>query len=67
VPFATAWIATTRLASAPVALYTALFACGRRLRRRIGRGAFVAPRVAFAFACGAPILHVRPEAVGSRR
>ena len=27
VPFATAWIARTRLASAPVASYTALFAC----------------------------------------
>jgi uncharacterized membrane protein len=27
VPFATAWIARTRLAAAPVALYTALFAC----------------------------------------
>ena len=27
VPFATAWIARTRLASAPVAFYTALFVC----------------------------------------
>jgi uncharacterized membrane protein len=101
-PFATAWIARTRLASSPVVFYAALFVCvdiaynffegevlaraeaadipdrTRRLARRRSLGvltifttamfvAFVAPRVGFVLICGALILHVRPEAPGSRR
>jgi uncharacterized membrane protein len=101
VPFATAWIARTRLAAAPVAFYTGLFVCvdiaynvfereilgraeashvsdrARRMARRRSLAvlaifasaimvAFVAPRFAFALVCGALILHVRPEALGSR-
>jgi uncharacterized membrane protein len=100
-PFATAWIARTRLASAPVVFYAGLFVCvdiaynvfeGEVLAqagatqvsertRRIARQrslvvlasfttamliAFVAPRLAFVLICAALILHLRPEARGSR-
>jgi uncharacterized membrane protein len=100
-PFATAWVARTRLASSPVAFYAGLFVCidiaynvfesevlaradatqmtarTRRLARRRSLGvlasfttamlvAFVAPRIAFGLICGALILHLRPEAPGSR-
>jgi uncharacterized membrane protein len=101
VPFATAWVARTRLASAPVAVYAGLFvgidiaynlferevlaradagqvsARTRRLARRRSLAvlaifatamlvALVAPRLGFALVCGALILHLRPEAPGSR-
>jgi len=101
-PFATAWVARTQLASAPVAFYAALFVCvdiaynvferevlarahpahvshrARRMARRRSLAvlaifaaamlvALVAPRFAFALVCGALLLHVRPEAPGSRR
>jgi uncharacterized membrane protein len=100
-PFATAWVARTQLASEPVALYAALFVCvdiaynvferevlrqapatqvsdrKRRMARRRSLAvlaifaaatlvAFFAPRVAFALVCGALILHLRPEAPGTR-
>jgi uncharacterized membrane protein len=100
-PFATAWIARTRLASSPVMFYAGLFVCidiaynvferhvlagedATRLSahtRRIARRrslvvlasfttamlvAFVAPRLGFGLICGALILHLRPEATGSR-
>jgi uncharacterized membrane protein len=100
-PFATAWIARTELASAPVAFYAALFVCvdiaynvferevlaqahathvsarARRMARRRSLAvlatfatatlvAFFAPRLAFALICGALLLHLRPEAFGSR-
>jgi len=101
-PFATAWIARTRLASSPVVFYAAVFVCidiaynffegevlaraesahvPKRTRRMARRRslvvlaifttamlvAFVAPRFGFALICGALILHLRPEAPGSRR
>jgi uncharacterized membrane protein len=101
-PFATAWVARTRLASSPVAFYAGLFVCidiaynvferevfavagagqvsegARRVARRRSLVvlaifatamlvAFVAPRVGFGLICGALILHLRPEALGSRR
>jgi uncharacterized membrane protein len=101
-PFATAWVARTRLASPPVVFYAGLFVCidiaynvferevlavaaadqvpkrtGQIARRRslvvlaifttAMLIAFVAPRVAFGLICGALILHVRPEAIGSRQ
>jgi uncharacterized membrane protein len=101
-PFATAWVARTRLASPPVVFYAGLFVCidiaynvferevlavaaaGRvpKRTRQIARRrslvvlaifttamliAFVAPRVGFGLICGALILHVRPEAIGSRQ
>jgi len=100
-PFATAWIARTRLASSPVVFYAGLFVCidiaynfferevlvradatqvserTRRIARRRSLGvlasftiamlvAFVAPRLAFGLVCTALILHLRPEARGSR-
>jgi len=100
-PFATAWIARTRLASVPVACYAGLFVCidvaynvferevlvradatlVSRRTWRLARSrslvvlsifttamlvAFVAPRLGFGLICGALILHVRPEAPGSR-
>jgi TMEM175 potassium channel family protein len=100
-PFATAWVARTQLASSPVAFYAGLFVCvdiayniferevfaradatqaparTRRLARRRSLAvlasfttamllAFVAPRIAFGLICGALILHVRPDAPGSR-
>jgi len=100
-PFATAWIARTRLASAPVVFYAGLFVCidiaynvfehqvlaradaaqlPPRMRRMARRRsvivlasfatamlvAFVAPRLGFGLICGALILHLRPEAAGSR-
>src|SRR5467141_2206279 len=100
-PFATAWIARTRLASVPVACYAGLFVCidiaynvferevlvrvddtqvsdrARRMARRRSLVvlaifttamliAFVAPRVGFGFICSALILHLWPEAPGSR-
>ena len=100
-PFATAWVARTRLASVPVAFYAGLFVCidiaynvferqvlahadadqmpphTRRVARRRSLivlasfatatlVAFIAPPVAFGLICGALILHVRPEALGSR-
>ncbi|NVB84952.1 MAG: DUF1211 domain-containing protein [Kofleriaceae bacterium] len=97
-PFTTAWIAGTRLASTPVALYGGLFVCVdlaynvferyvlrhadvsehtiRMARRRslvvlaIFAAAMlvatVAPRVGFGLICAALLLHVRPEAPGSR-
>lgn len=101
-PFATAWVARTRLASPPVVFYAGLFVCidiaynvferevlavaaadqvpkrTRQIARRRSLVvlaifttamliAFVAPRVAFGLICGALILHVRPEAIGSRQ
>ena len=101
-PFATAWIARTRLASSPVVFYAALFVCvdiaynffegavlaraeaahvPKRTRRMARRRslvvlaifttamlvALVAPRFGFGLICGALILHLRPEAPGSRR
>jgi uncharacterized membrane protein len=100
-PFATAWIARTRLASSPVVFYAGLFVCidiaynvfehdvlfradttqvSRRMRRMARRRsltvlasfttamlvAIVAPRLGFGLICGALILHLRPEAPGSR-
>jgi uncharacterized membrane protein len=100
-PFATAWIARTRLASSPVAFYAGLFVCidiaynvfereilaqadatqvparTRRMARRrslvVLAGfttamlvALVAPRIGFGLICAALILHLRPEAHGSR-
>jgi uncharacterized membrane protein len=100
-PFATAWIARTRLASSPVVFYGGLFVCidiaynvfehqvlprtdgphvSARTRRMARRRsfivlasftaamlvAFVAPRVGFGLICAALILHLRPEAPGSR-
>ena len=100
-PFATAWVARTQLASAPVVFYAALFVCvdiaynvferevlsqadatqvsdrTRRMARRRSLAvlaifaaatlvAFVAPRLAFGLICGALLLHLRPEAPGSR-
>ena len=100
-PFATAWIARTRLASSPVVFYAGLFVCidiaynvfehevlaradttqvsppMRRMARRrslvVLAGfmtamlvAIVAPRLGFGLICGALILHLRPEAPGSR-
>jgi uncharacterized membrane protein len=100
-PFATAWVARTRLAASPVACYAALFVCidiaynvferqilaraeaahvsgrTRRMARRRSLAvlaiftaamlvSFVAPRLGFALICSALILHVRPEASGSR-
>jgi uncharacterized membrane protein len=100
-PFATAWIARTRLASSPVAFYAGLFVCidiaynvferevliradptqvserTRRLARRRSLVvlasfttamlvALVAPRLAFGLISSALILHLRPDARGSR-
>ena len=100
-PFATAWIARTRLASSPVMFYAGLFVCidiaynvferhvlagedATRLSAHVRRTArrrslvvlasfttamlvaFVAPRLGFGLICGALILHLRPEATGSR-
>ena len=100
-PFATAWIARTKLASSPVVLYAGLFVCvdivynvfehqvlahadaaqvSARMRRIARRRslvvlvgfttamlvALVVPRLAFGLICGALILHLRPEAPGSR-
>jgi uncharacterized membrane protein len=100
-PFATSWVARTRLASAAVVFYAALFVCvdlaynafeqhvfaGVEARtvpartRRVARRrsllvlaifttavvvAFVAPRVGFALICAALVLHVQPEAPGTR-
>jgi uncharacterized membrane protein len=100
-PFATAWIARTRLASSPVVFYAGLFMCidiaynvfehqvlagvtatrvsahTRHMARRRSLVvlasfttamlvAFVAPRFGFGLICGALILHLRPEAAGSR-
>jgi uncharacterized membrane protein len=100
-PFATAWIARTKLASSPVVLYAGLFVCVdiaynvfehqvlahadatqvfapmRRIARRrslvVLAGftvamlvALVPPRLGFGLICGALILHLRPEAPGSR-
>jgi uncharacterized membrane protein len=100
-PFATAWVARTRLASSAVVFYAGVFICvdiaynvferevlGRAdaaqvsnrtrrmaLRRSLGvlaifatamLVAFVAPRLGFGLICGALILHLRPEAPGSR-
>jgi len=100
-PFATAWISRTRLASSPVAFYAGLFVCidvaynvferevlagadttrvSRRTRRMARRrslivfamfttamlSAFVVPRLAFGLICAALVLHLRPEAPGSR-
>jgi uncharacterized membrane protein len=100
-PFATAWIARTRLASVPMVFYAGLFVCvdvaynvfehevlahadatrvSDRIRRMARRRslvvlvifmiamlvAIVAPRVGFGVICGALILHLSPEAPGSR-
>jgi uncharacterized membrane protein len=100
-PFATAWVARTRLASPAVVFYAGLFVCidiaynvferevfagadpdevserARRLARRrslvVLAGftaamlvAFFAPRLAFGLICCALVLHLRPEAPGSR-
>jgi uncharacterized membrane protein len=100
-PFATAWVARTQLASSPVAFYAGLFVSvdiaynaferdvlaraeatqvSKRTRRMARRRslavlaifttaimvAFLAPRLGFGLICGALILHVRPEAPGSR-
>lgn len=102
-PFATAWIARTRLASKPMVFYAGLFVCVdiayniifereiltgadprdvsqsvRRMARRRSLSVlasftiamlvtFVAPRLGFAFICGALILHLRPEAAPGGR
>ena len=101
-PFATAWVARTRLASSAVVFYAGLFVCvdiaynvferkilvrvadtqvSERTRRVARRRslvvlamfatamliAFVAPRLGFGLICGALILHLRPDARGSRR
>jgi uncharacterized membrane protein len=100
-PFATAWIARTQLASSPVVFYAGLFVCvdiaynllesdvlaravsrhvsqrTRRMARRRSLAvlaifatamlvAFVSPRLGFGLICVALILHLRPEAPGSR-
>lgn len=100
-PFATAWVARTRLASSPVVFYAGLFVCidiaynvfehqvlggaaptrvsahARRVARRRSLivltsfatamlVALVAPRLGFGLICAALILHLRPEAAGSR-
>lgn len=101
VPFATAWVARSELASSPVAVYAGLFVGidlaynvferevlthaesaeltlrARRLARRRSLAvlatftaamlvAFVAPRLGFVLICAALLLHVRPEAPGTR-
>ena len=100
-PFATAWVASSKLASSPVVLYAGLFICvdiaynvfehqvlaradatqvsarTRRMARRRSVAvlaifttatlvAFVAPRLAFGLVCGALLVHLRPEASGTR-
>ena len=100
-PFATAWIARTSLASAPMVFYAGLFVCidvaynvferdvlaradaahvparTRRMARRRSLtvlGVFatamlvavVTPRLGFGLICAGLLLHVRPEAPGSR-
>jgi uncharacterized membrane protein len=100
-PFATAWIARTRLASSAVVFYAGLFVCvdtaynvfehevfaiadalqvserTRRIARRRSLVvfasftiamlvAFVVPRLAFGLICAALILHLRPDASGTR-
>jgi uncharacterized membrane protein len=100
-PFATAWVARTQLASSPVAFYAGLFVCidvtynfferkilagadARHLPARTRRWArrrsllvlaifatamlvaLAAPRVAFGLICCALVLHLRPEAPGTR-
>jgi uncharacterized membrane protein len=100
-PFATAWVARTRLAAPPVVFYAGVFVLvdlaynvferevlaradakqvSNRTRRMAMRRslavlaifttamlvAFVAPRLGFGLICGALVLHLRPEAPGSR-
>jgi TMEM175 potassium channel family protein len=100
-PFATTWVARTKLASSPVVFYAGLFVCidlaynvferevvtrgdtahlpdrTRRLARRRSLVvlaifatamlvAFTRPRLGFGLICGALILHLRPEAPGTR-
>jgi len=100
-PFATAWIARTRLASSPVVFYAGVFVCidiaynvferevllragasqvSARMRRQARLRsllvlasfttamlvAIVAPRLGFALICVALLLHLRPDASGSR-
>ncbi|HTG34037.1 MAG TPA: TMEM175 family protein [Thermoanaerobaculia bacterium] len=100
-PFATAWVARTRLAASPVVFYAGVFVLvdlaynvfereilaradatqvsGRTRRMAMRRSltvlaifttamlvAFVAPRLGFGLICGALVLHLRPEAPGSR-
>jgi uncharacterized membrane protein len=100
-PFATAWVARTRLESSPVVFYAGVFVCvdiaynafewevlgranakqvsdrARRMASRRSLGvltifttailvAFVAPRLGFGMICGGLLLHLRPEAPGSR-
>jgi uncharacterized membrane protein len=100
-PFATSWIARTKLASSPVVCYAGLFLCidiaynfferhvlvranttqvsERMLRAARRRSllvlagfttamlvALVAPRLGFGLICCSLILHLRPEAPGSR-
>jgi uncharacterized membrane protein len=100
-PFTTAWVARTRLASSAVVLYAGLFVCidiaynvfehrvfaqahatqlSERTRRMARRRslivlagfttamlvAIVAPRIGLGLICAALILHLRPEAPGSR-
>jgi uncharacterized membrane protein len=98
-PFATAWVAGTRLASSPVMFYAGLFVCidvaynvfehevlasaaqvptrMRHIARRrslvVLAGfttamlvAIIAPRLGFGVICAALLLHLRPEASGSR-
>jgi uncharacterized membrane protein len=101
-PFATAWLARTRLASSAIVFYAGLFVCidiaynafehqvlanadvtqvSARMRRLARCRSLVvlagfatamlvgivAPRVGFGLICAALILHLRPEAPGSRR
>lgn len=71
-PFATAWIARTRLTSSPVVFYAGLFVCiditynafEREVLTHAMLVAFIAPRVGFGLICGALILHLRPGAPG---
>jgi uncharacterized membrane protein len=100
-PFATAWVARTRLAASPVVFYAGVFVLvdlaynvferevlaradatqvSNRARHMAMRRsltvlaiftaamlvAFVAPRLGFGLICGALLLHLRPEAPGSR-
>jgi uncharacterized membrane protein len=66
-PFATAWIARTRLASSSVVFYAGLFVCiDIAYNMTAMLVAFVAPRLGFGLICCALVLHLRPEVRSSR-
>ena len=65
VPFATAWIARTRLACRRVATHRSLVVLASFMTAIVV--AFVAPRVGFGLISAALVLHLRPDVSGSRR